>query len=107
MTTCGGVGLAAKSCLTLATPWTVACQAPLAMGFCRQEYWSGLLLPPPGDLPDPGTEPRSFTSPALADEFFTTSATWEAPALCHRLRQRERKERQNKSGRREREKIIF
>ena len=41
------------------TPWTVACQAPLSMGFSRQEYWSGLPFPPPGDLPDPGTEPRS------------------------------------------------
>ena len=45
-----------------ATPWTVACQAPLSMGFPRQEYWSGLLFPSPGDLPDPGIEPRS---PAL------------------------------------------
>ena len=40
-----------------ATPWTVACQAPLSMGFSRQEYWSGLPFPPPGDLPDPGIEP--------------------------------------------------
>ena len=46
-----------------ATPWTVACQAPLSMGFSIQEYWSGLPFPPPGDLPDPGIEP---TSPALA-----------------------------------------
>ena len=46
----------------LATPWTVAHQAPLSMGFSRQEYWSGLPLPSPGDLPDPGIEPRS---PAL------------------------------------------
>ena len=45
-----------------ATPWTVARQALLSMGFSRQEYWSGLAFPPPGDLPDPGTEP---TSPAL------------------------------------------
>ena len=51
-----------------ATPWTVACQAPLSMGFSRQEYWSGLLFPP-GDLPSPGIEPAS---PALADGFFTT-----------------------------------
>ena len=54
-----GGGLVAKSCLTLATPWTVACQAPLSMGFSRQEYWSGLPFPSPGDLPDPGIEPRS------------------------------------------------
>ena len=52
----------AQFCLTLATPWTVACQAPLFMGFFRQEYWSGLLFPPPGDLSDPGIEPKS---PAL------------------------------------------
>ena len=48
-----GGGLVAKSCPTLATPWTVACQAPLSMGFSRQEYWSGLSFPSPGDLPDP------------------------------------------------------
>ena len=53
---------------------TAACQAPLS----RQEYWSGLLCPPPGDLPDPGIEPTSLTSPALAGGFFTTGATWEA-----------------------------
>ena len=61
------------------TPWTVACQAPLSMGFSRQEYWSGLPCPPPGDLPDPGIEPVPIMSPALAGRFFTTSATWEAP----------------------------
>ena len=60
------------------TPWTVSCQAPLSMGFSRQEYWSKLPFPPPGDLPDPGTEPMSLMSPALAGGFFTTSATWEA-----------------------------
>ena len=41
------------------TPWTIACQAPLSVGFSRQEYWSGLPFPSPGDLPDPGIEPRS------------------------------------------------
>ena len=51
------------SCVRLfATPWAVACQAPLSMGFSRKEYWSGLPCPPPGDLPNPGVEPRS---PAL------------------------------------------
>ena len=45
-----------------ATPWTVACQAPLSMGFSKQEYWSGLPFPSPGDLPNPGIKPRS---PAL------------------------------------------
>jgi len=48
------------------------------MGFSRQEYWSGLPCPPPGDLPNPGIEPRYLMSPALAGGFFTTSITWEA-----------------------------
>ena len=48
------------------------------MGFSSREYWSGLLCPPPGDLPDPGVEPESLMFPALAGGFFTTSATWEA-----------------------------
>ena len=61
-----------------ATPWTVACQAPLSMGFLREEYWSGLPFPSPGDLPDSGIEPVSCTSPALAGKSFTTSTTWEA-----------------------------
>ena len=52
-----------------ATPWTVAHQAPLSMGFPRQEYWSGLPFPPPEDLLNPGIKPMS---PALADEFFTS-----------------------------------
>jgi len=53
------------------TSWTVAPQALLSMGFSRQEYWSGLPCPPPGDLPDPGIEPVSLPSPALAGRFFT------------------------------------
>ena len=52
------------------TPWTVACQAPLSIGFSSQEYWSGLSGPPPGDLPDPGMEPTPVFSPALACRFF-------------------------------------
>ena len=60
------------------TSWTVSHQAPLTMGFSRQEHWHGLPFPPPGDLPDPGTEPVSLASPALAGRFFTTSATWAA-----------------------------
>ena len=52
-----------------AIPWTVAHQSPLSMGLSRQEYWSGLPCPPPGDLPNPGTEPMSLASPALADGF--------------------------------------
>ena len=59
----------AKSCPILVTPWTVACQAPLSVGFSRQEYWSGLSFPPLGDLPDPEIKP---ISPALAGGFFTT-----------------------------------
>ena len=61
------------------TPWTAAHQAPLPMGFSRQEYWSGLLRPPLGDLPNPGIK---SASPALAGGFFTTSATWEAQVFC-------------------------
>ena len=54
------------SCVRLfVTPWTVACQAPVSIGFFRQEYWSGLTCPPPGDLPDPGIKPRSPVAPAL------------------------------------------
>ena len=51
------------------TPWTVAHQAPMSMGFSRQEYWSGLPFPPPGDLPDPGIKPRS---PALQADALTS-----------------------------------
>ena len=61
-----------------ATLWTAAHQAPLSMVFSRQEYSSGLPFPPPGDLPNPGIEPESPTSPALADGFFIHWATWEA-----------------------------
>ena len=57
----------------------IARQADLFMGFSRQEYWSALPCPPPGNLPNLGIEPESFVSPALASGFFTTSATCEAP----------------------------
>ena len=57
------------------TPWTVAHKAPLSLGFSRQEYWSELLCPSPGDLPYPGVEPLSLMSPALAGRFFTSSTT--------------------------------
>ena len=60
-----GGGLVGKSCPTLATPWSISCQAPMSMGFPRQEYWSGLLFPPPGDLSDQGIEPESPALPAL------------------------------------------
>ena len=65
-------------CPTLGDPMTVACKAPLSMGFCRQEYQSGLPFPSPGDLADPRIKPMSLISPALASGFFTTSAPWEA-----------------------------
>ena len=55
-----------------ATPWTIAYQAPLSMGFPRQEYCSGLPFPSPGDLTDPGIELSFLVSPASADRFFTT-----------------------------------
>ena len=58
---CGGSGLVAKTCPTLETSWTVARQASLSMGFPRQEYWSWLPFPSPGDLPNPGIEPRAPT----------------------------------------------
>ena len=62
----------------LCNPMDHTRQPPLSMGLSRQEYWSGLPCPSPGDLPDPVIEPMSLTSPALADRFFTTNATWEA-----------------------------
>ena len=69
--------LSCFSCVQLfVTLWTIAHQAPLSVGFSRQEYWNGLPCPPPRDLPNPGIEPTSFTSPALAGGFFTTSTTW-------------------------------
>ena len=57
------------------TLWTIAHQAPLSMGFSRQEYWTEFPCPPPGDFPNPGIKPASLTSPALAGRFFTTSTT--------------------------------
>ena len=66
------MGAQSHSCvLVFETPWTVARQTPLSMEFSRQEYWSGLLFPTPGDLPDSGMEPASLT---LTTGFFTTSA---------------------------------
>ena len=64
---CGG-GLVAKLRLTPLTPWAAACQAPLSMGFSKQEYWSELPFPSPGDFPNPGIETKS---PASAGGFFT------------------------------------
>ena len=84
---CGG-GACVLSCVRLfAILWTVAHQAPLSMGYSRQEHWSGLTFPPPGDLPDPGIKPTSLMSPALASGFlfyfiFYHCATWK-PAKEH------------------------
>ena len=76
--------LSCFSCVRLCvTLWTVAYQAPLSMGFPWQEYWSVLPCSPPGDLLDPGIEPRSLKSPALPGKLFTTSATCEALSLFY------------------------
>ena len=63
----------------------VACQALLSLGFSRQEHWNGLPCLPPGDLPAPGIEPMSLTSPAMAGGFLTTSATWEGPCIGRQI----------------------
>ena len=68
----GGGDLVANLCLTLVTPWTVACQALLSMGFPRQEDWSGLSFPSPGDPPDLGIELVPLMSPSLPSRFFST-----------------------------------
>ena len=65
-----------QSCPTLCDPMDCSLTASLSVGFSRQEYWTGLSFPPPGDLPDPEIEPTSLMSPALAAGFFHT--TWEA-----------------------------
>ena len=65
-----------------ATPGTVARQAPLFMGLPRQEHWSGLSFPSPGDLPNPEIQPVSLASPALGGRFFTTSTTWKPLYRC-------------------------
>ena len=65
----------AQSCPTLVTPWTVAHQAPLSMGSSRQEYWSGLPFPSPGDLPDPGLNLHLLQTPALAEGFLATKGS--------------------------------
>ena len=75
----GGSGLVTKSCLTRAISWTVVHQTPLSMGFPKQEYWSGLSFPSPGDLPDLGIQ---HASPALAGGFFTTEPHGKPPDGC-------------------------
>ena len=72
----GGWSSRLPSCLTLCDPISVAHQAPLSMGFSRREHWSGLPCPPPGDLPDPGIEPTSLLSPALAVVSLPLAPPW-------------------------------
>ena len=67
------------------TAWTVARQAPLSLGFSRQEYRGGLPCPPSGDLPDQGIKPECLMSPALANGFFTTSTTWKGAQISSPL----------------------
>ena len=75
-----------QSCPTLCEPMDCSPpQAPLSMELSRQEYWSGLPFPDPGNLPDPGTKPMSLLSPVLVGRFFTTSATWEAKVFINCL----------------------
>ena len=76
----GGGGLVAEQYPILATPWTIALQAPVSMGFPRQEHWRGLPFPSPGDLPNPGIDP---TSPALQAGCYHW-ATREAPFFSHK-----------------------
>ena len=77
------------SCVLLfATPWIVACQAPLSMGFSRQEYWSELAFPTRGDLLDPGIELVSLTSPTLEGGFFTTAPPGNSKKVGEKSRSR-------------------
>ena len=78
-----------------ATPWTVAHQAPVSMGFSRQEYWSGLPCSPPGELPNPGLQPESLTSLALAGGLFITNATWEAQKVMKGMGKKEKIKQQS------------
>ena len=73
----GGGGLVTKSCTTIVTPWTLPCQAPLSMRFPRQEHWSGLPFPSPGNIPDPEME---LIVSALAGRFFFNT---EPPGKSH------------------------
>ena len=82
-------------CLILCDPLGCSPRASLSIRFSMQAYWSGLPFPPPGNLPEPGIEPRSLMSPELAGRFFTHSTTWEAhesenesqscPTLCNSM----------------------
>ena len=84
----GGGSLVTKSCPSLVTMWTVALQAPPSMGFSRQEYWSGLTFPSPGDIPDPGIEPRSPTlwEDSLPSELWE-KLVWEIKTVIWTVKQ--------------------
>ena len=80
---CGAV----LSCVRLfVTPWTEVHQAPLSMEFSRQEYWSRLPFPSPGDLSDPGIESTPLTSPVGAGGFFTTAAYLRSPKMALKMK---------------------
>ena len=78
MCVCVCVCVCAQSCPFFVTPWTIACQIPLSMGFSKQEYWSRVPFPSPGNLPYPGIKPKSPASPALASGLFTSSAKFQS-----------------------------
>ena len=85
------------SCIWLfQTPQTVAHQAPLSMGFSRQEYWSGLPFPSPGDFPDPGTEPMFPVPPALAGIFFTTAPRGYVNYISQKVKKKKKKRERRK-----------
>ena len=79
------------------TPWTIAHQASLSVGFPRQKYWSELPFPSPGYLPDPGIKSESLISPALAGRFFTTRATREVPILISHPKNKKNKKIKQKT----------
>ena len=85
------------------TPWTITCRASLSMGFPRQEYWSRLQFPSPGDLTDSGIEPMS---PALAGGSFTTGTTWEALTLVPVLTKRTKSQLQGQFKKKRRRRIL-
>ena len=72
-------------------PWTIVRQAPLSRGFSRQEYWSGLPFPSPGDLPDPGTDPAAFVSPALSGDLLPLASSRKPKIKYIFLNQKKRK----------------
>ena len=89
MCVCVCVCVCVRACVHSVMSYSLDCahQAPLSMEFSRQEYCSGLPFPPPGDVLDPGIKSASLLSPALADEFFTAGASWEAPFVSPNKKQ--------------------